>query len=185
MEKKNLKNMLLMGMALLISVFLLAGCSQPTVEKKSSDDVTTFYNAVQLGETKADVEKALGVQPESKDSGYNYIDSGTGCGVTINYDDSKKVTSKAMYMPNDTYLDKLPHATVTQDQASSITQGMTYEQVKSLLGGVDGVQVTCAVNPADAANPVNVVAWINDDRTVVYVTFIGEKGTAVRGQFYQ
>lgn len=185
MRAQNLKQILVTGMVLLIFGFLLTGCTQQPAEKKASSDPTAFYNAVQLGEVKADVDKALGVQPESKDSGYNYIDAGTGCGVTISYDDNKKVTSKALYMPDDTYLDKLPHATVTQDQANSITKGMTYEEVKSLLGGVDGVQVTCAVNPADEANPVNVVAWINDDRTVVYVTFIGEKGTAVRGQFYQ
>jgi hypothetical protein len=42
---------------------------------------------------------------------------------------------------------------------------------------VDGIEINSAYNKKDAANSYSVMAWINPDRSVAYLTFLGYKGS--------
>ncbi|KNZ40413.1 hypothetical protein [Acetobacterium bakii] len=182
MVKQYLKGVLLGSILLAGVVLLCAGCGQKEAE---STDPSNFYNKVQIGQTKEDAEKALGVESTELDKGLNYVDEKTAYGVTVNYDDGDLVVFKSLAIPDSTYLDGLSQANVTKEQAASITEGMTYDAVKTILGGVDGIEVTCVKNTKDPATPVNVMAWVNTDRSVVYVTFMGIRGTAKIAEFRQ
>jgi hypothetical protein len=87
------------------------------------------------------------------------------------------VVFKQLYVPDDTYLDGLVNANVTADQINSLKEGMPYEEIKTILGGIDGIEINSAYNKKDPANTYSVMAWINPDRSVAYLTFLGYKGT--------
>ena len=173
-----------LAVVIILFVCLLTGCGQSssTNSKTANHDPANFYNQVQLNQTKDAVGSALGVTPESDDSYYNYIDQNTGFGVRITYNDSNQVTGKWFYAL-DSDLPQLRNATVTAEQAAAITEGMTYDEVTSMLGG-EGMEFACVQNPSDNANPITMHVWINDDGTVLYVTFIGAKGTVASSKFF-
>ncbi|MDD3305478.1 MAG: hypothetical protein PHO29_00060 [Acetobacterium sp.] len=174
-----------MGMVLVIS-----GCSK----KEVSTDPLNFYNMVLVGMPKEEAEKILAVEGSAKGKGFNYVDENTGYGVTLSYDTvataaeeataetdaeeaAEVVVFKQLYVPDNTYLDGLVNANVTAEQVNSLTEGMPYEEVKTILGGVDGTEINSAYNKKDAANPYTVMAWFNPDRSVAYITFLGYQGT--------
>lgn len=174
-----------MGMVLVIS-----GCSK----KEVSTDPLNFYNMVLVGMPKEEAEKILAVEGSAKGKGFNYVDENTGYGVTLSYDTVATATEEAtaetdaeeaaevvvfkqLYVPDNTYLDGLVNANVTAEQVNSLTEGMAYEEVKAILGGVDGTEINCAYNKKDVANPYTVMAWFNPDRSVAYITFLGYQGT--------
>ena len=92
---------------------------------------------------------------------------------------------KQLYVPDNTYLDALAQANVTADQVNALKEGMSYEEVKTILGGVDGVEINSAYNKKDPANSYSVMAWINPDRSVAYLTFLGYKGSLKVFEFRQ
>ena len=100
MMKVSAKNWGLIGFILLCSLLLLSGCGQPAGQKDSSDqtagqttkkestdqaaeNVSDFFNKVQIGQTKAEVDAALGVTPTSPVEGaFDYLDENSN-GVTV------------------------------------------------------------------------------------------------------
>jgi len=94
------------------------------------------------------------------------------------------VIMKTLYNADESKLMALSNATVTEDQLASITKGMTYEEVKGILGG-DGIEIISMANPLDKTNPINVMIWFNDDETGFYVTFIGDKGTVQSVKYWK
>ena len=184
MTRKNFGPLAAATIVFIALVCLLSGCGQSNSTKDSSSkhDPASFYNQVQLNQSKDAVGSALGVSPENEDGYYNYIDPNTGFGVRISYNDSNQVTGKWLYAL-DSDLPQLNNATVTAEQAAAITAGMTYDEVTSMLGG-EGMEFACVQNPSDDANPITMRVWINDDGTVLYVTFIGTKGTVASSKFF-
>jgi len=197
MKKKISKPLLIGGIALLIVIALVIGIVLMMFgggKKEVSTDPLNLYSKVLVGMPKEEAEKILKVEGTAKGKGFNYIDENTGYGVTVSYDtvatDAAEATTetdseeapevavfKQLYVPDDTYLDALVNANVTADQVKSLKEGMPYEEVKTILGGVDGVEINSAYNKKDATNSYSVMAWINPDRSVAYLTFLGYKGS--------
>ncbi|MEO1815415.1 MAG: hypothetical protein ABGU93_07500 [Acetobacterium sp.] len=193
MKKKISKPLLIGGIALLVVIALVVGVVLMLFgggKKEVSSDPLNLYNKVLVGMPKEEAEKILKVEGSVKGKGFNYIDENTGYGVTVSYDTVVAVTTetdaeeapevavfKQLYVPDDTYLDALVNANVTADQVKSLKEGMSYEEVKTLFGGVDGIEINSAYNKKDAANSYSVMAWINPDRSVAYLTFLGYKGS--------
>lgn len=194
--KKKIPKPLLIGGVALIGVALVIGAVLMIFvvgKKEVSTDPLNLYNMVWVGMTKEQAEKALEVEGSEKGKGFNYIDENTGYGVTLSYDiittatgESTETASeeapevvvfKQLYVPDNTYLDGLVNANVTADQVKSLTEGMSYEDVKTLLGGVDGIEINSAYNKKDATNSYSVMAWFNPDHSVAYLTFLGYKGS--------
>ena len=197
MKKKISKPLLISGIALLIVIALVIGVVLMMFgggKKEVSTDPLNLYNKVLVGMPKEEAEKILKVEGSAKGKGFNYVDEKTGYGVTVSYDtvatadaeataekDAEEAPEvavfKQLYVPDDTYLDALVNANVTADQVKSLKEGMTYEEVKTIFGGVDGTEINSAYNKKDAANSYSVMAWINPDRSVAYLTFLGYKGS--------
>jgi len=165
-------------------VVLVSGCSNTTTEKSVNNDPLNFYNKIQLSELKSDVDAALGVVPEEKDGTFTYTDKSTGFGIIVSYDSGKSVIMKTVYNADESKIMALGNATVTEDQLASITQGMTYEEVKGILGG-EGIEIISMANPMDKNKPVNVMIWFNDDETGFYITFVGDKGTVQSVKYWK
>ncbi len=181
----------LIGIVVLIGIVLIIFGG---AKKEVNTDPLNLYNKVVVGMTKEESEKILKVEGSAKGKGFNYLDENTGYGVTLSYDTvataaaegtaetdaeepAEVVVFKQLYVPDDTYLDGLVNANVTADQINSLKEGMPYEEIKTILGGVDGVEINSAYNKKDPANTYSVMAWINPDRSVAYLTFLGYKGT--------
>ncbi|WKY48812.1 hypothetical protein Q5O24_05705 [Eubacteriaceae bacterium ES3] len=167
---------------LMLSLLLLSGCNQSTGGSILSDPFN-FYNMVELGESKEQVESSLGVTGVLSDGTYQYVDEETGFGVMVVYDSGDTVEMKTLYNADETKIMELSDASVTEDQGSSITEGMSYDKVVELLG-TEGVEIIQMVNPSDIDKPIHMMIWFNDDNSGLYVTFLGEKGLVLSVNFY-
>lgn len=184
MSKNKLNRSFLAVVFFLGLLVMFSGCSNTATEKASNSDPFNFYNKVQLSQLKSEVNTALGVVPEEKDGAFIYKDANTGYGVLVNYDSSDMVSMKTLYHADESKIMALSNAKVTEDQLASISKGMTYEEVKAILGG-EGIEVVSTANPIDKNNPINVMIWFNDDETGFYVTFIGNKGTVQSVKYWK
>jgi hypothetical protein len=170
----------LVGFFLLGIVIMLSGCNKDV----SKVDSLNFYNTVQLRETKDEVDAALKVTPKKVNGEYIYIDVNSGFGVSVFYDTDNLVYTKALYNADNTKIFALSDAKVTEDQVASITPGMTYEEVKALLG-TDGLETITKVNLSDENNPTSMMIWFNDDNTGIYIAFYGYQGTVENAKYWK
>jgi len=201
MSKSKFYQILLLSLVILGMVFALSACSstQPDTtadnanqeetatdetEAPAANKIFTFYNAVKLGQTKADVEKVLVVAPEVQSDGTSYFkDAATGYGVMVQYDDGDKVIVKGLIPPEGAAeLVALNKTTVTADQVAGITPGMTYDEVKKILGG-EGVEVIQGISLEDGTTNAYAMAWFNADLSTAVVYLNGPEGTVIEAEF--
>lgn len=169
-------------MVSLIGLLLLSGCGQSgggsgsgsstSGENTSSTtqnegDPYGFYNQVQMGQTKEQVDAALGVTPEelATDS-YIYTDK-DGYAVAVGFSDilsksgAPEVLSKMIYGTKSAwYMNSVGKKNeITDEQAAKITEGMSYDQVKTILGS-DGIENTTMSNYDGTVNITRI--WLKD-----------------------
>ena len=183
MFKNNVNYLVFYIVFCLGMVLVLSGCGGSAIKEANSDPFN-FYNQVQLGQPKSEVDATLSIKPEEKEGTFIYKDDKTGFGVAINYDASNLVSMKTLYHADEKQIMALSHAKVTEDQLTSITKGITYEEVKTILGS-DGLEIIRLANPVDPNTPVSTMIWFNDDQTGIYVTFSGEKGTVISAKYWK
>jgi hypothetical protein len=159
--------------------FLLTGCGKRLPE----EDAYRFYNLIQVGQTRSEVEAALEVIPEESNNEFTYVNEDTGFGVTITYDASNKVTSKIIYNADEDKIIRYNESEVNEDQKASIVQGMTYEEVTKILGS-EGLEIGTLENPLDKTTPIYVMMWMNKDKTGYFISFVGKKGTVSVVEYY-
>lgn len=177
------RNLLVLPVLLILAMLIVtSGCTG--TKDEAVNNPNHFYSQVQLGMEKSQVESVLGVKPEEKDGTYIYTDDQTKFGVQISYDASDLVISKILYHDDDSKIMGLSDASVTEAQMTSITEGMPYDEVKSLLGS-EGTEIIEMANPADPNNPIVMMIWFNDDQTGFYVTFLGHQGTVKSVKFWK
>lgn len=106
---------------------------------------------------------------------FNYNDEDISYGVSILLNENGLVTSKDMAF--------LTANVVTQEQADKITDGMSYNEVKSLLGS-EGTEI----NETQISFEDNKVSytrvWVNDDDSMIQVIF-DANGTINNDMFYE
>lgn len=182
-------NFRILGLLVITSVCaagLLTGCGKPGAttgsETQSQENVADFYNQVQIGQTKAEVDALLGVTPtEPVEGAFQYLDE-NGNGVTVFYmerifgDGSPKVALSKRMIGTEKIIAFTPdEQRITDEQAAKITEGMTYDEVKSILGQ-DGLEVSATVGANDV--PAIERYWIkNGMASMISVTFTGPSGT--------
>ena len=180
-------------------MLLLSGCGQPAGQKDSSDqtagqttkkestdqaaeNVSDFFNKVQIGQTKAEVDAALGVTPTSPVEGaFDYVDE-NGNGVTVIFmerslgDGSPKVALSKKLIGTEKYIiAATDDQRITEEQAEKIIEGMTYDEVKSILGQ-DGIVVSEAEGAGGAITTERY--WIKPGlASMLSVTFAGAGGS--------
>ncbi len=190
------KKRLLIGFVLLCSLVLLTACGQTAGEKGSTDQsadqtektisttdkVSDFFNKVKIGQTKEEVDAALGVTPTSPIEGaFDYVDE-NGNGVTVIFmerslgDGSPKVALSKKLIGTEKYLiEATDDQRITEEQAEKITEGMTYDEVKSILGQ-DGIVVSEAEGSGGAITTERY--WIKPGMaSILSVTFAGPAGS--------
>ena len=147
------------------------------------DKIYAFYDKVQLGQTKAEVDTALGVTAkEPMTDVFQYTDA-NGNGVMIglssvfSQDGSSKVVFNKSVEGLEAYLITLPDdKRVTDEQAQSITEGMTYEETKAKLGG-DGYELSST--QGFEGKPEIDRVWMKKGISMITVKFSGPDGTDV------
>ncbi|MEL7662372.1 hypothetical protein [Acetobacterium wieringae] len=199
MMKISAKNWGLIGFVLLCSLVLLTGCGQPAGQKDSSDqadgqttekestdqaddNISDFFNKVQIGQTKAEVDAALGVTPTSPVEGaFDYVDE-NGNGVTVIFmerslgDGSPKVALSKKLIGTEKYItEATDDQRITAEQAEKITEGMTYDEVKGILGQ-DGFVVSETEGSGGAITTERY--WVKPGiASMLSVTFAGPAGS--------
>jgi hypothetical protein len=143
-----------------------------------------FYNKVAINQTKDEVASALGVEPVmDTDNSYTYNDPVTGYGVNVIYSAGGLVTTKIFMAPvgGGEWI-KLSTAIVSESQVSSIVEGMTYEEVKNILGG-DGLELGAMIYPGSKDAVIYTLIWINPDFSSISVAFDSNTGKVLMAEF--
>jgi len=184
----KLKSLTIILATLLIGV-VISGCAGTTdsgnQSKLSEDTVFEFYDKVQLDQTKDQVDAELGVAPtESTQMAklFAYTNEETGFGVSVLINENGQAISKTLIYPVRGDLAFMTSQAVTQEQADQITKGMTYDAVKSLLGG-EGIEVSSTQIPFDDNKVSTIRIWVNQDGSMIQVVF-GTDGTASDAIFF-
>ncbi len=206
MKNKNLLQLIKILIIVLSVVILVTGCfpkaaenkddhgSKPTTENKTQvsplpkvgqdQPFYDFYNKVAINQTKAEVDSALGVEAVSDtDGSYIYTDPNTDFSVNVIYSASDLVTAKILIPPagGGEWM-KFSTATVTESQVPSIAEGMTYDEVKNILGG-EGLELAVMIYPGTKDLVVYVLTWINPDFSSLSVVFDGETGKVLMTEY--
>ena len=184
--------LLFLGWIIILLRYDQNNSSDDTIQKVSvitSNDVNdnaifNFYSKVKMNQFKAEVDDVLGAVPKVDEDGlYTYVDANTGYGVCISYNESERVILKGISTPeSESELNALGNMSVTPIQVANIKVGMSYEEVKRILGG-EGIEVICVENPLDRDKLLYGMAWINKDGTAITVQVDGYKGTAYTAKF--
>ncbi len=143
-----------------------------------------FYNKVAINQTKAEVASVLGVEPVIDAGGsYTYLDPSTGYAVNVVYSASDLVTMKVLIPPiGGGEWFKLSPANVTESQVASIVEGMTYKEVKDILGS-EGLEAGVMINPEAPDQVLYLLIWLNSDFSSITVIFDGETGKVFIAEF--
>lgn len=208
MKRKNSVRLMLTLIVILGVLVMVSGCFPGKSEKSEANDgkATTenqtssetkaipkigqdqpfynFYNKVTINQTKAEVDSTLGVEPEmDADGSYRYYDATTGYSVGVFYSAGNLVTTKVLIVAEGggEWL-KLSPATVAESQVPKITEGMNYDQVKTILGS-DGLELTAMIYPGTKDKIVLTLVWVNLDFSSLSVTFDGETGKVLFSEY--
>ena len=106
----------------------------------------------------------------------------TSYGVSVLFDDKDKIMSKTLIASDYKELGFLFDKKFTQEQADKIKKGMSYDDVKKLLG-CDGVE-TSQTQISFADNKIaKICIWVNKDGSKIQ-DVIGTDGTANDASFF-
>lgn len=195
------KKIVLILLSSLICTSLLISCSskssQPTAANNSSSSTSTntpdssssnknkdskesvtaldAYKKINLGMTKDEVDKTLGLEAKEDASGvkgtFNYSDPNTKYGVSILYNDQNIVYAKTALFGSHSVLAPLCTKAVSEGQESKLTKGMDYKDVVSILGG-DGIEMNNTAFEGDPTKSIGVIRiWVNKDGSGLQVIF--------------
>lgn len=199
MRRRNLICFLLMLGLVFGLAAMMSGCSsggvQSTGTKNGSDSdaqkdnisdnaIFDLYNQIEINDKKTDIEKSLGATGNTSPEGsYVYLDPDTGYAVNVFFNAKDLVTLKVLIPTTGAReLIELSNASVTKEQGTKITNGMTRSNVKKALTGV-GVEMLRMVIPSGADKEAYALAWINADGSILMVTFDADTDTVLAAEF--
>lgn len=195
MKNRYLKCSLLMLMLIIITA--ASGCSavggqaseKAGDNKTQTSDITDnaifdLYNQIDINDKKTDIEKDLGATGNTSAEGsYFYLDPDTSYAVNVFFNSKDLVTLKVLIPTTGAReLIELSDASVTKEQATKITPGMTQSNVKKVLSG-QGIEVLRMAIPGGVNKEAYALAWINTDGSVLVVTFDAETNTVLAAEF--
>lgn len=187
---KHFKALVCLVIILMFPV-LEAGCSSGVASSgsqtsSSKQTVFNFYDQVQMNQTKAQVDAELRVTPTESTqlkNVLNYTDEKTGFGVSVLFNENGTVTSKTLLYANRKDIAFLTNKPVTQEQANKISDGMSDDEVKAILGE-EGTEINATQIPF-ADNQISYIrVWVNDDESMIQIVF-GTDGTVSNVMFFE
>ncbi|PKM60447.1 MAG: hypothetical protein CVU99_08105 [Firmicutes bacterium HGW-Firmicutes-4] len=176
------------GMVITLAFMLvLAGCSGDSTNSSSTagrsnvsrDTVYEFYDKVKLNQTKEQVDAELGVTPTESSqlkNSFTYVNEDTSFGVSVLFDENGLATSKTLFYSMTEDLAFLTTKTVTKEQAESIPNGATYDEVKNILGG-EGTETSATQIPFEDNKVSYIRVWVNQDGTMLQAVFLTDGTT--------
>lgn len=191
-KMNKFKLSLIIGIGMLLAL-VLAGCSGGTDSGSTSgqsnvskDTVYEFYDKVQLDQTKEQVDAELGVTPTEStqmENIYTYVNDDTGFGVSVLFDENAIATSKTLFYSMTEELAFLTTKPVTKEQAESIPDGATYDEVKNILGGAGTETSATKMIPFEDDKVSYIRVWVNQDGTMLQAVFLPD-GTTNNVMFF-
>ncbi|WP_373481691.1 hypothetical protein [Acetobacterium sp.] len=182
---------LVMGITIAF-ILVLAGCSGDSTTSSTAGQsnisratVYDFYDKVQLDQTKEQVDAELGVTPTESsqmENSFTYVNDDTSFGVSVLFDENGIATSKTLFYSMTEDLAFLTTKAVTKEQAESIPDGATYDEVKNILGG-EGTETSATQIPFEDNKVSYIRVWINQDGTMLQVVFLTD-GTTGKVMFF-
>ena len=176
----------------MILMTVLVGCGSNTnngstagQSNVSRDTVYEFYDKVQFDQTKEQVDAELGVtatESSQMENSFTYVNEDTSFGVSVLYDENRLVTSKTLFYSTTEELAFLTTKAVTKEQAESIPEGATYDEVKNILGG-EGTETSVTQIPFEDNKLSYIRVWINQDGTMLQIVFLTD-GTIGNVKFF-
>ena len=187
---KYFKALILMSV-ILIFPMVLAGCNSSVASSGnqtsiSKQTVFNFYDQVQMDQTKDQVDSELGVVPTESTqlkNVFNYTDEETSFGVCVLFNENGTVISKTLLYSNRKDIAFLTNKSVTQKQADQIKNGMSYEEVKTILGA-EGTEINATQIPFEDNQESFIRVWVNDDESMLQVVF-GTDGNVNSVMFFE
>lgn len=136
-----------------------------------------YYLAVNLGMTKDEAEKAIGLPAEKAtgqydpEGAYNFLDK-DGNGVYVIYTKDNVVYSKvALYTKEAEAVAPLTAKPVKKDAEEVILKGASHADIITLLGG-DGVECARTAMEKDPTGPAGTIfRWANTDGSFLQIAF--------------
>ena len=186
-----------------VLIFTMTGCGESSnhgasTDKESSsasnssgqpsdslNTIFTLYNKVELEQTKDQVDAKLSITGEENSNApntYSYTDPATGYGVSVLYDGSNAVIGKTVIYESHADIAPFCKKSVSKEQADQITEGMTYDQVKEVLGG-DGIEICISELEAGSQEHSVIKRWANSDGSCLDVYF-GPDGSVNNSYFF-
>lgn len=149
-----------------------------------NNEIFSLYNQVNIGDKKSEVDTKLGATgSEAAQNSLVYVDLETGYAVNVFYTKGDLVSLKVLVPTKDTKaLIELSKASVTASKVSEIEQGMTLNEVKNKLSGI-GIEMLRMAYPGENGKEAYGLAWINEDGSVLIVTFDGDNNTVLKAEF--
>ena len=197
----NKKMVVLMLTAALI--FAMTGCdksssdSAGTAQESSSvsessgqssdslDTIFALYNKVVLEQTKDQVDAEMGITGEENSNApntYYYADPATGYGVSVLYDRGNIAIGKTVIYNSHEDIAPFCNKPVSKEQIDQITDSMTYDQVKEVLGGA-GIEVSISELGAGSGEQSVIKRWANGDGSCLDVYF-GPDGSVNNSNYF-
>ncbi|PKM71415.1 MAG: hypothetical protein CVU92_08575 [Firmicutes bacterium HGW-Firmicutes-17] len=165
---------------------VLAGCGGSTSSGStagqstvSKDTVYEFYDKVQFDQTKEQVDAELGITPTESSqmkNSFTYVNEDTSFGVSVLFGENGLATSKTLFYSMTEDLAFLTPKAVTKEQAESIPEGATYDEVKNILGG-DGTETSATQIPFEDNKVSYIRVWVNQDGTMLQAVFLTDGTT--------
>ncbi len=204
-SKMNGRVLFILLVGLLCLGFLLVGCGNgatdagPSVEPsaepsaEANEDpqeqgqVYDFYNKVELGQTKEEVDAVLGVDAEELTPDIHSYENEDGYGVTIGLSTMlsptdanavfTKMVSGSKWTEYQLQADFRKENAISDDQAANIIEGMTYDEVKGLLGS-EGIEISLS-QQYDGSIEVE-RSWYKDSIVSLFsISFNGTDGNGI------
>ncbi len=135
--------------------------------------------------TKEKVDSVLGVsgKANSQLTGlFDYLSDKTSYGVSVLFDDKNSVMSKTLLYTDRQDIAPLFTKKFTQEQADSIKDGMSYDDVKKLVGEEDA-EINQTQIPFDDNRISKIYVWVNNNDSLLQVTF-GTDGKSNGSMFF-
>ena len=192
----KLKRFSLIVSLCIIVTSVFTACSTKTSSDSSSansntdtkdSDVLEAYKKVDLGMTKEQVDKTLGLEAKADTSqfaikgSYNYEDFDTGYGVSVIYNDKNLIFAKTAIYGSNSEIASLCKNAVKEEQVDKITKDMAYKEVINILKG-EGVECNLTAKETDGSVVGLIRRWANKDGSGIQVVF--SKDDTVQNAMY-
>lgn len=175
-----MKKKIFSAFIIVLSLSFLTACGNTNNDNNSGNDngekikgnctAVECIKQIKVENTVEEINKIIGITGELTDEKYNeyYWEISENTGITVTYYSSAKGNIK-VDADRDTFKNSKVDLSQLDTIKAKINDGLTYDQVKSYLGNVDGVLT-------EKGTVTNKYTWVNSNGGYVNVSFSATSG---------